>query len=283
MTTELTTPTERPPALLPGNLFTEALCGVDGTRGSFAAVEQAAALVGEGGSLTLLAVTAVAGAGAYRTALISPTRVDRVLARAADVAAAQGVKTARLVDPEGPPAKAIMQQAPRHSLLALGAPSHSPLGRLLERGPSSAALEAIHEPVLVARPLRGEAALGDQILLATDGSDESDELVAMGARLALEHNAHVALLHAVGIEDQSHRHRIERQALDLEDALHGASELRVEAGDPRHVIIDAARSYGATMIIMGSHRAGGAPGLSSAARHVIHEADCSVLLVPPSA
>lgn len=282
MTTELITPMEMPPALLPGRVFNDAICGVDGTRGSFAAVEQAAALVGRGGTLTLMAVTAVAGAGAYRTALISPTRVDRVLGRAAEAAHAHGVQTARLIDPSGPPAKAIMSQAPRHDLLALGAPSHSPLGRMLERGPSAAAIEAIAQPVLVARPMSPGTGLGDQILLATDGSEESDHLVRLGERLASERNAHVVLLHAAGAEGQSHPHRIARQSDELEQGLHGAAELRVDVGDPRHVIVDAARSCGATLIVMGSHRHGGAPGIGGAARHVIHEADCSVLIVPPA-
>ena len=63
----------------PDGLFVDALCGVDGTRRSFAAVEQAADLAGPDGRLTLLAVTAVTGAGVNRRAAISPARAEQLL------------------------------------------------------------------------------------------------------------------------------------------------------------------------------------------------------------
>ena len=58
------------------SVFTNILCAVDGTRTSTAAVELAVSLAGPDGHLTLLAVTAVSGSGAYTTAAISPGRVD---------------------------------------------------------------------------------------------------------------------------------------------------------------------------------------------------------------
>ena len=71
----------REEATTPGSVgvFTNILCAVDGTRTSTTAVEMAASLAAAGGHLTLLAVTAVSGAGVHATAAISPGRADLVL------------------------------------------------------------------------------------------------------------------------------------------------------------------------------------------------------------
>jgi len=60
-----------------GSVFTNILCAVDGTRASTAAVKLAASLAGPDGHLTLLAVTAVSGSGAYATA-VKVRAADRV-------------------------------------------------------------------------------------------------------------------------------------------------------------------------------------------------------------
>jgi nucleotide-binding universal stress UspA family protein len=271
---------EQDKALRPG-VFADAVCGVDGTHGSFAAVEQAAALVGGGGSLTLLAVTAVSGAGRYRTAAISPQRVDRVLARAARIAQAAGAHTARVIEPSGPPADFVLRDSAGHDLLAIGAPSASSLGGMLVGGVASAALESFTIPLLTARPRHGHDGFAERIVVASDGSESSEEVIELAQRMSSALGSQIVLVHALGAESQSHPHRIEHQARRLLIA-EGAGELRVEAGPPREVILRAATDTRASLILMGSRRRGGLAALSSVSSHVVHEAPCSVLLVPPS-
>ena len=262
--------------------FSDALCAVNGTRGSFAAVEQASALVGPTGQLTLLAVTAVTGSGQYRSAAISPSRADRVLAWASKISEAAGVRTARMVETAGPPDAVILEEASRHELLAMGAPAASPLGGMLADGVGTAALKALTTPLLAARPARARAEqFAGRLLVASDGSDASDAVVELAARLAGARGASVVLLHAVGVESQSSRHCIERQGRDLERACGRHFELRILAGGAREQIVKAAADPEVSLIVMGSRRLGGLRVLGSVSRHVVHEAGCSVLLVPP--
>jgi len=263
-------------------VFRDVLCAVDGTRGSFAAVEQAAALVGEGGRLTLLAVTSVSGAGHYRTAAISPQRVERVLGRAAELARALGVQTARMIDPAGPAAEVILAAAAVHELLALGAPSASPLGGLLIGGVASSALTSFSKPLLAARPLRSREDFGRCLLVSSDGGPGSDAVVELGCRLAAARGARVVLVHTVGSEAQARPHQIEHQAHDLELSAPGGCEVRVLTCGPREAIVETAASVGASLIVMGSRRLAGLRALGSVSQHVVRAAPCSVLLVPPA-
>jgi hypothetical protein len=66
----------------------------------------AAVLAGPDGHLTLLAVTAVSGSGAYTAAAIGPGRVDLVLSNAKRIADDAGVPSSTVVDPGGPPVAA---------------------------------------------------------------------------------------------------------------------------------------------------------------------------------
>jgi nucleotide-binding universal stress UspA family protein len=269
------------PELIASPVFADALCAVDGTRGSLAAVEQAAGLVGAGGRLTLLAVTAVAGAGRYKTAAISPQRVDRVLGRAAEIAQAAGARTARIVDAEGPPAEAILREAARHELLAMGAPTASPLGALLVGSVATAALGSLRTPMLAARTQKGHAPTPGVIVVASDGSADSGHVVELAGRLAREQGSRIVLVHAVGVESHTHPHRIEQQAHELELAVEGASELQVLASRPLEAIVETAASTGASLVLVGTRRLVGVHALGSVSQHVMRSAPCSVLLVPP--
>jgi nucleotide-binding universal stress UspA family protein len=262
-------------------VFGDCLCAVDGTRGSFAAVEQAAGLVGAGGQLTLLAVTAVTGAGRYRTAAISPQRVDRVLGRAAEIAQAAGVRTARIVDADGPPAEAILREAARHELLAMGAPAASPLGALLVGSVAAEALGSVSTPILAARTQMGHAPTPGVIVVASDGSESSAHVAELAGRLAREQGSRIVLVHAVGVESHAHPHRIEQQARELELAVDGASELRVLARHPLEAIVETAAGTGASLVLVGTRRLAGVHALGSVSQHVVRSAPCSVLLVPP--
>jgi nucleotide-binding universal stress UspA family protein len=260
--------------------FADILCAVDGTRGSLAAVRQAAIMAGRDGCLTLLAVTAIEGSGRYRGAAIGPERVERVLDIAAHLARQVGARCTRIADPATPPAKAILAQAADHELLAMGAPAMSWVGELLLGGVTSSALRSLPSPLLLARPAPSEQPFGRRVAVASDAQEGSDHLVDVGAALARRLGGGVMLVHAVGVESKARPHRIERQVHVLEGAMADACEVHVEAGLAHEVIVQIARSAQASLIVIGGRRPGGLRALSSVSERVVHDASCSVLVMP---
>ena len=182
------------------SVFPNILCAVDGTRTSTAAVELAVSLAGPDGHLTLLAVTAVSGSGAYATAAISPGRVDLVLSDAKRIADDAGVPSSTVVDPGGPPVEVILERASDHDLLAIGAPATSWLGGVLTGGVATTALSQFTTPMLFAR--RSGSLEGRQVLVASDGEEGSDHLVELAGRLGQSQGARVTLVNALGAESK---------------------------------------------------------------------------------
>ncbi len=263
-------------------VFSSVLCAVDGSRKSYAAVEQAAVFAGPEGRLTLLAVTAVEGSGVYRHAAISPARAKLILNRGARIADHAQVPCTVTLDPAGPPAEIILERAAEHDLLALGAPATSRAGGLLIDSVAVTALASFTTPLLAARPMRGAGTrFAQRIVLASDGLEGSDQLVELVARLAVVHDASVILVHAIGVESRSHPHRIQEQARRLEAVLDGASEIRVEAANAADAILHASENDGVSLIVASSRRLEGLHAIGSISRQVVHGAHCSVLLVPP--
>jgi nucleotide-binding universal stress UspA family protein len=269
------------PGQVPTRVFTNILCAVDGTRPSTAAVRMATCLAGPEGHLTLLAVTAVSGSGVNRAAAISPSRVQGVLSRAERIAEEAGVPSKTVVDPGGPPVEAIFKRASHHDLLAIGAPASSWLGGMLIGGVAAGALSRFTTPMLVVRAPFAGSLHGRRILVASDGGANSDHIVELAGRLGLSQGAQVTLVNALGAESKMNPRGIQAQARALELMLPDASGACIEPGKPRDVILNAATGTKAAMIVMGSRRLGGLRAFGSVSRRVVHDAPCSVLLLPP--
>lgn len=261
--------------------FANILCAVDGTRTSMAGVETAASLAGPGGHLTLLAVTAVSGAGAYATAAISPGRVDLVLGDAKRLADDAGVPSRTVVDPDSPPVDVILERACDHDLLVLGAPATSWLGGALTGGVATSALSQIPTPMLFARRAHAGSLAGRRILVASDGEEGSDHVVELAGRLARSQGADVTLVNALGVESRMNPRTIQAQARALRRMSPNAGEPCIEPGKPWDVILDAAKRTDAALVVVGSRRLGGLRTFGSVSRRVVHGAECSVLVIPP--
>jgi nucleotide-binding universal stress UspA family protein len=259
--------------------FTNVLCALDGSRRSFAAVDQAALLVGSQGHLTLLAVAAVSGTGAFRNAAISPPRAEHLLERAAEIAKHRDVATSTILEPKGPVPQAILERVDGHDLLAIGAPAASWLGERLIESVGLSKLGTLPKPLLACREHAGGAAFAERVLIASDGLDDSEELVRLAGRLA---RGSVVLLYATDVESDERSQRIEEQGRMLEARIGHALEVRIEIGDAADAIVQAGHESDASLIVMGSRRRTGLKAIGSVSRHVVHSANCSVLLVAPS-
>lgn len=262
-------------------LFQRVLCAVDGTRRSFAAVEQAAQLAGPGGSLTLLAVTAAKGGGRFHSAVIGSIRAGKVMERASHIAEQSGVSFTRVVDPGAPPSKVIAERAQEHDLLAIGAPTRSPFGSI----GGSVAIETLRTfttPLLLARAAGNGRPLTEAIVVASDGSESSNALVALAARLAGADCKRVVLVHAQGSESHAHPHRISAQKELLERVCGERAKVLIEPRDATQLIEEAARSNGATLAVLGTRRVSGIGAmLGSVSRRAVRTLACSVLVIPP--
>jgi nucleotide-binding universal stress UspA family protein len=263
------------------SLFADALCAIDGTPESLAAAEEAAILTGANGHLTLLAVTSFSSEGAYRSPAIGPGRAKRILDRAVQVAHEARVPYAVEVDPASPPSQVILDWASERDLLAMGAPAISWLGAMFTAGVADTALGSFTTPLLIGRSISRELHVPRRVVVASDGLAGSDELVELAGRLARTQGAEAILLHVLGSESSSHPHRIEEQARRLHLAVDGASEVRLQPGHTRGVIVETASAVGASLLVMGSRRLEGLRTIGSVSRRVVHQVDCPVLLVPP--
>jgi nucleotide-binding universal stress UspA family protein len=269
-------------------VFAGVLCAIDTREGGFTAVEQGAALAGPSGHLTLLEVTSFRSEGEHRSPAIGPKEATRVLDRASSIAQGAGVPFTTEVDPASPPQRVILDWSVGYDLLALGAPANTWLRGLFVASVGDTALGSLVTPLLVARPAPAGRRFADRILVASDCLQGSDELVELAGQLARSHGASVILLHATGHEPHIRRDSVEEKARRLQEQAHGlqrsvgeASEVRSERGRAHDVIVEAAKSVGASLVLVGTRRLDGLRVLGSVSRRVAHEAHCSVLLVPP--
>ena len=119
--------------------------------------------------------------------------------------------------------------------------------------------------------------------MASDGSDESDRVVGLTGLLARALGAQATLLHVISAESRVRPHHVQTQQQTLQRMLPGSSEALIELGSARLRIVEQARDRGASLVVMGTRRQHGPRMLGSVSARVVHEAPCSVLLVPPRA
>jgi len=258
-------------------VFTEALCGVDGGEASFAAVEQAARLVGPGGHLTVLIVTSLrTGAGQ-----MSGDSATEMVQHANTLADEAGVSCKIEVDPAGPVHEIVSDWASGHDLLAIGAPPKSVLAGMLFSGVTDTAMRSLSTPLLVARPVSAAARFGERMLVASDGLGGSDELVAFASRVAGDGRSALTLIHALGRRSIASRSRIDAQVQSMQPAGIDGDPAVIESGGADDTIIAACERLDASLVVMSSRRRSGLSVLGSVSRRVVHHGGCSVLLVPP--
>ncbi len=259
----------------PRRVFGEALCGVDGGDGSYAAVEQAASLLGPGGHLTILVVTSLRKEAGQRL------DATRIVEHATMLADRGGVSCRIEVDPARPVHQVVSDWAVGHDLLALGAPPRSLLAGMLFSGVTDTAIRSLSIPMLFARPAGGAVGFAERMLVASDGLRGSDELVVFASRLAGQAGSALTLVHALGRRSLARRARIDAQVQDLELEGVDGDPAVIESGNADETIIAASMRLEASLVVMSSRRRMGVGVLGSVSRRVVHHGGCSVLLVPP--
>jgi nucleotide-binding universal stress UspA family protein len=260
--------------------FERILCAIDGKEGGFAAVEQAAALAGEGGELTLLLVTSFRSQGERRGPAIGPIDAHTAVKRAEEIAEEAGVRSTIEVDPAAPPLRVVLDWASDHDLLAVGAPASSWLGGLVITGVADGALSELRTPLLTARTGGGEDPRS-HILIATDALQDSEAAMSLAGRLGVARGSRLTVVHALARRSHGEQERVLAQAQALRDLGVPQADVVLRGGHPHEVVVDVAERLGASLIVQGSRRRTGVRTLGSVSRRIVHEAGCSVLTVPP--
>jgi nucleotide-binding universal stress UspA family protein len=93
--------------------FGRIVCGIDGSRSSPVAIEQAIALSGANTALVFVCVRETRGAGATRQATISAERADAALEEAVAAAREAGIDAAAEVLPGHDPRTVLLDEASR--------------------------------------------------------------------------------------------------------------------------------------------------------------------------
>lgn len=255
--------------------FDSVVCGVDGSRGGFDAVRQAAMLARPGATVDLVSVVWERGTGLTAQTALSTGRAEEALGRARDIAGAVDVHiSTSLVRAENAPA-ALLERVRGHELAVVGSHAGSRIEGIVLGSTASALLHRASAPVLVARrPPEGER-FGDRILVASDGSADAGRAVEVAAAIA---GAYGSELHVVvaawGIDD-----RLDAILAATRDALGGIEpRTHVVVADPRAAIVAAAARVRASLVVVGSRGLGGVRALGSVSEVVAHDAPCSALV-----
>lgn len=254
-------------------------CGVNGTRMSKVAVEQAVELAGEHGAVDFLAFTDARGTGASLMAGTGAARARHALDAARRLAAERGVRATIELRHHPEPRRALLERACDHDLLVVGARPGSRAGGIMLGSTATLALHACSVPVLIARPVPGESRLADRVLVATSASGADRHVADFAARLAATGGGTITLLHVEGPEGPAIRHELAQEATDVASITGTEPVVTVVRGHGAQPIVDAAEELEATLLVLGSRGLTGLRALASVSERVGATAPCPVLIV----
>ena len=259
--------------------FDHIACGVNGTRASAVAVEQALELAEDASALEFIAVTDVRGTGPTRQAGTGIVRCRRALDAAHRAAADRGIHATAVLRHHPEPRRALLESACERDLLVIGAHHGSRAGGIMVGSTATLALHECNTPVLIARAVPGGRALAERVLVATTGSGADRHAAELGAVMAARAGGSVTLLHLDGDTDADARHELAVEASDV-FALTGTEPVVVTVrGHGPDPIVQAACDLDATLLVLGSRGRAGVRALTSISERVGAAAPCSVLVI----
>lgn len=270
--------------------FSRILLASDGSEFS-AGAERVAIAMCEIGKAELVCVTSVITSpeldthGVGEATAIKEAEATANLDRIASLAEAKGVACTKVIRYGEDPYKDILAEAEhaKADLIVIGRRGRRGLARLMLGDATRKVIGAAKCSVLVVP--KACDIWKTHLLLATDGSASSQAAVGATAMIAHCCSTPVTVLSA---EVPSHsaarraeaRPIVQRTVKSLGDAGIAAKAM-IESGEAHHVILDAARSLKADLIVMGSYgRTGlGRILLGSNSEKVIGKTECPVLVV----
>ncbi len=256
--------------------FTRIVCGVEGNPSSTEAARQAIALSGPGASLRFIAVHTSFELGPDYTKEKLQEALDEAkrLAEEAGVAAETEMRSGRYA------AKVLLAEGENHDLLVIGTHGHSRVASILLGSTAREAAHGTEGPLLIAREPPSSNGLPRKILLASDGSEGSWPPARVAGGLAATANSSLDVIH---VEDGKHpgaEEVLAAQAAEIAAATGEEPELLMAEGRATERIVEAARERQSSLIVCGRRGLTGIKSLGSVSERVVHQAGCSVLLIP---
>lgn len=279
------------------------LLATDGSQRSEAAVQTAAELaerhratvrvvavaeVPQGTEPGIFGVPSLAEVGKSRLRELQ-TQVERVLQERGGEAASWPVTYL-----EGHPARKVATHASEveADLIVLGLGRRRPMDRLLGHEMAATVVRVSPVPVLAVHPDHME--LPRSVVAAVDFSDFSREsvkllpsIVAAQARIVLTHVMDVPLITGddwTSTYRESARNRLSELGRSLSQEGEVSVEIQLREGGVVRELLSLAHQEEAQLLAMGSHGQSfvGRLLLGSVSRRVLRNAECSVLVVPPT-
>ncbi|WP_337869003.1 universal stress protein [Meiothermus sp.] len=294
--------------------FKHFLIATDGSESSDKAVrvglELAARLGADAEILNVLEYGEEPADPGLRTRLTMLRDIDRhhgklALEQAAELARKLGVGC-RTLQPTGLPEQVIVQKAPDFDLIVLGTHGRSGVKRWVMGSVAEAVLSRSPKPVLVVHEsytppiLEPEAAPYQNLLIATDGSDCSQQATEYGLRLAKALGAEVTFLSVVSMltrpqgaglalsqalslveeEAQTQAEAMLEQARAKAQQAGVSARVKLMQGRPVDAIVKQALLH--DLLLMGTHGRTGLDKLmmGSVAEGVVRRSQTPVLVVP---
>jgi nucleotide-binding universal stress UspA family protein len=246
--------------------FRSIVCAVDGSSGGREAARQATVLGQPDSELLLVGV--IDG---------DRVKVERALEEAAELAANQGLAATSRLASGGNVPRALGDASAWADLLVVGATGESGVGGVLLGSTASSAVHTAPLPVLVARRAPEDREFPAAIVVATDGSPDSDRGIELAGRIATARGSTVTLLHVS--DGRSHPPEVlARGVAALREVGVDAATIE-EFGSPAQRLSEVAGRERASLTVIGSRGIGRGRTLGSVSERVAHEARCSVLVV----
>jgi nucleotide-binding universal stress UspA family protein len=278
-------PRHRPGVLGPP-LLDRLLCAIDGSRGSGEAVREALAFAPCATRLRFIAVTDIRGDGGRRVVSLAAHRARHALEQAQAQAGARGLTADTEIVDAPDVAATLIARAGDGTLLVVG--SHGDGGAAgAPTGSIAAALAAqAAGALLVARAGARVDAAGPRILVAVDDSAGATALARVAGALAAGCHGYVHLVHVPGRGYGSPmRHRLAELATALIEQTGAEPVVEVaRAANVAAQVCQLARDSESSLVVVGRHdRAGGGRTTAAVGERIVHDAPCSVLVVPATA
>jgi nucleotide-binding universal stress UspA family protein len=189
----------------------------------------------------------------------------------------------------GVPGDALVARStrPETALIVLGARGLGGFEGMLLGSVTQECVERAACPVVVVRGVESAASMPPaKILLGMDGSDGSARALEWAGQVATATGGSIVAVHAPGIGMSREYHEEAGRLLDLWTApLQGTGELasaEIGDGDARDVLLDAAESHNADLIVVGTRGLGAVRRMlvGSVAGHLVRHAERPVAVIP---
>jgi nucleotide-binding universal stress UspA family protein len=260
--------------------LTRIVCGVNGTRMSAVAMEQALELAALGAIVEFVSVTDVRGTGATRMAGTGRSRAQAALDAARRAAAERGIPASMELCHDAQPRRALLERAQETGdVLVVGARPGTRTGGIMIGSTAAFVLHEGDVPVLVARPVPGGRRLAERVMVATTGTGSERHAVRVAAELAALAGGRITLAHCGGHGRSESRHELALEAADAREITGVEPVVVTVPGHGPAPIVAIARELEASLLVLASRGLTGVRAVASVSERVGAAAPCSVLVV----